>query len=105
MDGPRDLKFEMVARTVGRETASLGSDGAKAAAVDEWEGLDEGTRRSVEQVLKYRGEEGKKVFEDKARDFAVRRSYNSGGIALNAARTCCSRRRTRWKDIDGGMRS
>ncbi len=71
VDGPRDLKFEMVARTVGRETAQLRAAEGKEDAVEGWEGMNEVTRKSVEQVLKFRGEEGKKALEDRARDFAV----------------------------------
>ncbi len=74
MDGPRDLKFEMVARTVGRETVLSEVDEGKEEVGEEREGLPEGTRKSVEQVLKYRGDGGKKKFDAKARDFAVSNS-------------------------------
>ena len=77
VDGPRDLKFEMVARTVGKETAQSGGVERREEAVDSWEGLEERTRRAVGQVLKYRGDEGKKALQDKARDFAVSHHLSS----------------------------
>ena len=68
VDGPRDLKFEILARTVGREAAQTGLED-----ISEWEGLDRKTTREVDQVLKYRGLEGRKSFQEKASDFKVGR--------------------------------
>ena len=59
VDGPRDLKFEMTARAWGRERAM------------DQEGEREMTSRNKEKVLRYRGEEGLKDFEERAERFAV----------------------------------
>ena len=71
VDGPRDVKFDMVARTVGKLTAQRSAAEGRDTGVVQMEGLDVRTRRSMEQVLRYRGEEGLEAFEDKARRFAV----------------------------------
>ncbi|KAK4683482.1 large subunit ribosomal protein L17, partial [Tremellales sp. Uapishka_1] len=79
--GPRDMKFEMVARALGKETVRLGirGDVKLDAAVDgEAEtaydyahpGLRERTRYGIERVLKYRGEEGRAELEKRASAFA-----------------------------------
>ena len=96
VDGPRDLKFEMIARTVGRETAYIGQTNGMGDAGEDWEGLDQSTKRGVEQVLKHRGEEGRKALEEKAREFAVRLHV----MALaDKRRTYCSPRRRRPRAI------
>lgn len=64
VDGPRDLKFAMTARAVGRETAS------SFAAEQPERNLREQTKFAVEKVLKYRGEEGKEAFEKLAQKHA-----------------------------------
>ena len=66
VDGPRDLKFEITARAVGRETASSFAVGQQER------GLRERTKRAVEKVLKFRGEEGKQLFEELAQKQTVR---------------------------------
>lgn len=81
MDGPRDLKFEMVARAVGKETLSLGlgsEEGLKRILDSPAEtfgrpldGLRERTKRGMEKVLKFRDEDGKRIFQEKAVRFAV----------------------------------
>ncbi|CAK9784401.1 ribosomal protein L17 [Cutaneotrichosporon oleaginosum] len=58
VDGPRDLKFEMAARAAARETLTSG--------------LLPRTRRSVERVLKYRGDEGKAQFKALQEDYSLR---------------------------------
>lgn len=78
VDGPRDLRFEMVARAVGREVAQAGA-GAPAGVVfegdagkEELEGvLRERTKLGLDKVLRYRGETGRKNFMDKAKAWEV----------------------------------
>ena len=90
----------MVARTVGRETAALDIGDEDGSDV-EWEGLEEGTKRSVDQVLKFRGEKGKKAFEEKARHFAVSLTESScQGSWTHFCRTCCMPRAGRCRDIE-----
>ena len=97
VDGPRDVKFEMVARTVGKLTAQKSAAEGRDTGVVGVEGLDDGTRRSMEQVLRYRGEEGLEAFEDKARRFAVSlfrvSSRRQEMFILVPIRTCLSQRR------------
>jgi large subunit ribosomal protein L17 len=85
VDGPRDIKFEMVARAVGRERALEGgssSSGGIGRGREEIEelGLRELTRRNMEKVLKYRGEGEKSQFERKAAEFGVSRRVKSGYV-------------------------
>jgi large subunit ribosomal protein L17 len=69
VDGPRDLKFAMTARAVGRETAS-------SLAVDQpGRSLREQTKMAVEKVLKFRGEEGREAFERLSQKHAVSLSF------------------------------
>lgn len=78
VDGPRDLRFEMVARAVGREVAQAGA-AAPAGVVfegeagkEELEGvLRERTKLGLDKVLRYRGETGRKNFMDKAKAWEV----------------------------------
>ncbi|WRT67965.1 ribosomal protein L17 [Kwoniella shivajii] len=71
VDGPRDVKFELLARTVGKEGLDLIEETGSLDNISEgWEGLTEKTKRQVEKVLKYRNDQEKKVFKDKAREFA-----------------------------------
>ncbi|WVR06509.1 ribosomal protein L17 [Kwoniella sp. DSM 27419] len=71
VDGPKDLKFELLARTVGKEGLDMVErQGGIEHIGAGWEGLREKTRRQVEQVLKYRSEEEKSSFKAKAREFA-----------------------------------
>ncbi|GFZ44989.1 hypothetical protein JCM24511_02715 [Saitozyma sp. JCM 24511] len=68
VDGPRDLRFEMVARAVGRESAQAGVALEGAAGAEELEGvLRERTKLGLDKVLRYRGEAGRKNFMDKAK--------------------------------------
>jgi large subunit ribosomal protein L17 len=61
----------MAARTVGFETVKRGMQlGEGSVPSVGFVGLREFTQRSAEKVLKYRGEEGKKEFEDVAKRFA-----------------------------------
>ncbi|KAF8601766.1 ribosomal protein L17 [Ceratobasidium sp. AG-I] len=66
VDGPRDLKFEITARAVGRETASSFAVGQQER------GLRERTKRAVGKVLKFRGDEGRQLFEELAQKQTVR---------------------------------
>lgn len=59
VDGPRDLKFEMTARAAARETLTSG--------------VLPRTRRSMDRVLKYRGDEGKAEFKRLQQDYSVSR--------------------------------
>ncbi|OCF37167.1 ribosomal protein L17 [Kwoniella heveanensis CBS 569] len=71
VDGPRDLKFEMLARTVGKEGLDLVEAKGGVDTLEEgWEGLRDKTKRQVEQALKYRSEDEKAAFKAKAREFA-----------------------------------
>ena len=82
VDGPKDLKFEMTARAVGRETveAALAGTGAvEGSATSSSSGsaeakspLREVTRLNLEKTLKYRSEEDKQRFRQIAADWAVR---------------------------------
>jgi large subunit ribosomal protein L17 len=55
VDGPRDVKFEMVARTIGRERAiyAAGKGIADYRNVIENEGLSERTINEKEKVMRY----------------------------------------------------
>ena len=79
VDGPKDIKFEMLARTVGKEVASnrdMRPHGALEGTLDEWKDLvDERTKRDLDKVFKYRDEDDKERFASKARDFAVSFSW------------------------------
>ncbi|OXB37540.1 ribosomal protein L17 [Cryptococcus neoformans] len=71
VDGPRDLKFEMIARTAGKESLdAMDSWEQIESSVDEWEGLSEKTKRDVAKVLRYRSEDDKKLFKAKATEFS-----------------------------------
>lgn len=70
VDGPRDLKFEMAARAVARESLVLFRDTEEVATSDDPR-LHPRTRRAVERVLKYRGEKGETDFEQKQLDYMV----------------------------------
>nr|XP_019045428.1 ribosomal protein L17 [Kwoniella bestiolae CBS 10118]OCF24358.1 ribosomal protein L17 [Kwoniella bestiolae CBS 10118] len=72
VDGPRDLKFEMLAREVGKSSLDLlEQKGGKLEEVGEgWEGLKPRTRLQVEKVLKYKSEGERREFKVKAKEFA-----------------------------------
>jgi large subunit ribosomal protein L17 len=87
VDGPCDLRFDMTARAVGRETveAALGGhvgefshpDGICSSSVPGQQRssevpLRDVTRRNLEKVLRYRSEEDKQRFRQLAADWAVR---------------------------------
>ncbi|RSH88530.1 uncharacterized protein EHS24_001075 [Apiotrichum porosum] len=59
VDGPKDLKFEMTARAVARETAEFDQVDLETVA------LRPNTKRAVEQVLKYRSEEDKGAWNER----------------------------------------
>ncbi|ODO05102.1 ribosomal protein L17 [Cryptococcus wingfieldii CBS 7118] len=74
VDGPRDLKFELTARAVGREGLDvLGSVHTREELAElsegDWEELSERTRRDVGKVLRYRSEEDKASFKEKAKHY------------------------------------
>jgi large subunit ribosomal protein L17 len=71
VDGPKDLKFEMLARAVGKETVRASLHGVKVEVEgDDWAGLRERTKRGVEKVLKFGGPQRRTELEDKAKEFA-----------------------------------
>lgn len=88
VDGPRDLKFEMTARAIGRESAQYaaergGVEGVTSEQGREWEGLRERTEISMKKVLKFRGEEGRRELEERAArwtDRLMAEERGSGGI-------------------------
>jgi hypothetical protein len=93
VDGPRDLRFEMVARAVGREVAQAGVAFEGEAGGEELEGvLRERTKLGLDKVLRYRGEAGRKNFMDKAKAWEV------GSIPMRS----CGRV---GSDADGGGRT
>ncbi|WVO18108.1 hypothetical protein L204_105810 [Cryptococcus depauperatus] len=72
VDGPRDLKYEMMARAVGKESLRVHDDvstGRIKEPGNDWEDLDERTRSEVRKVLRYRSEEDVKKFKEKAQHF------------------------------------
>lgn len=88
VDGPRDLRFEMTARAVGRETveaamkgqtgtldlSSVSPSGSSLAQAQAQSGtpLRELTRMNLEKALRYRSDEDKQKFRDMAASWAVR---------------------------------
>jgi len=87
VDGPCDLRFDMTARAVGRETveAALGGhvgefshpDGISGSSASSQQRnsevpLRDVTRRNLEKVLRYRSEEDKQRFRQLAADWANR---------------------------------
>ncbi|KAK8858749.1 ribosomal protein L17 [Kwoniella newhampshirensis] len=71
VDGPRDLKFELLARTVGKESLEvLERKGSLEGISEGWEGLGEKTRQEVERTLRFRSAEEQAVFKAKAREYA-----------------------------------
>ncbi|ODN81901.1 ribosomal protein L17 [Cryptococcus amylolentus CBS 6039] len=86
VDGPRDLKFELTARAVGREGLGvLGSYHDRGELVElsenEWEDLSEKTRRDVGKVLRYRSEEDKASFKEKAIHYMDTLQSESGALS------------------------
>lgn len=73
VDGPRDIKFEMAARAAARETLVAGRDleGGLDDLPSDTSGLRPHTAKAMERVLKFRGEKGKKLFAQRAQEFAV----------------------------------
>ena len=75
VDGPKDIRFEMLARQVGKEAAQaqlLGEGEVIRGGLRDWmKAVDSSTREQVEQSLKFRSMEDRKLFESKTRDFAV----------------------------------
>lgn len=91
VDGPRDIRFEMTARAVGRETVEAAMKGqsgtldlsavspsgsslaqAQAQAQNGGAPLRELTRMNLEKALRYRSDEDKQKFRDMAASWAVR---------------------------------
>ncbi|WWC70940.1 mitochondrial 54S ribosomal protein bL17m [Kwoniella pini CBS 10737] len=71
VDGPRDLKLEMLARTVGKEGLDLIElKGNLDEISNDWEGLRDKTKQQVEKVLKYKNQDEIKEFKSKAKEFA-----------------------------------
>ncbi|WVQ85017.1 hypothetical protein IAT38_007181 [Cryptococcus sp. DSM 104549] len=76
VDGPRDLKFEMAARKVGREDSErkalhlAGKLPRRVEGANPWASLSEKTRQEVEKVLKFRSEEETQLFRAKAIDYS-----------------------------------
>ena len=75
VDGPRDMRFEMMARQVGRqavEDGHLGEGEVLQGGVQQWERkLRDKTKKALKQVLKMRSEDDKREFETKAKLWAV----------------------------------
>lgn len=89
VDGPKDLKFEMTARAVARETAEFDQVDLETVA------LRPNTKRAVEQVLKYRSEEDKGAWNERIGEHKV-------------SAVCGSRRNAKWcglKDYPCAMRA
>lgn len=74
VDGPRDVKFEMAARAVARESLVAHRDTRVLPTLDDMRGLQPRTRRTVERVLKYRGEKGREEFVAKQDEYMVSRA-------------------------------
>ncbi|WWC62774.1 mitochondrial 54S ribosomal protein bL17m [Kwoniella dejecticola CBS 10117] len=71
VDGPRDVKLEMLARTVGKEGLDLvESSGSVDTLSEGWEGLRPKTKHQVERALKYKSPDQVKEFKAKAKEFA-----------------------------------
>lgn len=88
VDGPKDLKFEMVARAVGLEAAQRGAERGLEGVSEDWEGLREGTKLGMDKVLKYRGEQGRRELEERAREWTDRlmaEERASGGLRRRKA--------------------
>lgn len=86
VDGPRDLRFEMLAREVG--TQALQNTESEAGVLegtsDDWmPSLHENTQKELKQVLRLRSAEDKLVFEEKARrhaDEVLAKEQTANGI-------------------------
>ena len=77
VDGPKDARFDMVARIVGKEVAEaqaadLEDGGVITGELSDWRGsLSYRTVLAMDKVLVNRGEAGAQIFQRKARHFAV----------------------------------
>lgn len=71
VDGPQDLRFEMTARAVGRETADAAIQGLNKTDGVSASTLRPLTQRNLEKVLQYRTEEDKQRFRQIAAEWAV----------------------------------
>ncbi|KAL1413156.1 54S ribosomal protein L8, mitochondrial [Vanrija albida] len=82
VDGPRDLKFELTARAAARESAVLANRKGRDALPEGFDtsGLRDRTAQSVNKVLRYRGEEGKKEFAKLAKEFSDRLMVESEAV-------------------------
>ena len=71
VDGPRDVKVEMVARAVGKESLDLGLGGVLDL---DSVGLRERTRRNLDKILKFKDWDGRIEMQRKAEEYAVSRT-------------------------------
>jgi large subunit ribosomal protein L17 len=73
VDGPRDVKFEQMARVVGREAARLGAEQGLEHPISpsDWDQLSINTRKSVENVLQFRETAAKTQFVRRALRYGV----------------------------------
>ena len=103
VDGPKDIRFEMLARRVGREAAQaqlLGEGEVIRGGLNDWmKAIHDGTRREVMQSLKFRNEEDRKMFESRTREFAVSTIKSEAGevhreesMLIHRRRTSCRRK-------------
>ena len=80
VDGPRDVRFEMLARQVGKEAAAaqlLGKGEVIRGDLQQWLAeIPKPTTRDVKAVLQFRPAEDRLIFEIKAREFAVSQLRN-----------------------------
>lgn len=83
VDGPRDVKFEMAARAVARETVVAGK-GLERGADDlpeDTSALRPRTARARERTLKFRGEKGQEEFKEKVQEYSVSQHMVARGQA------------------------
>ena len=75
VDGPKDLKPEFLARTIGKkalDAANLQEGELLSGDIKSWKkNLTSGQAASLEKWLKFRTEEGKAQFEQRVKSYAV----------------------------------
>lgn len=98
VDGPRDLRAEIAARTLGRQAYEWGLERAETGrAIDDivalarsaesgssgderWRQVNENTRRSVQKIVKFKSIGEVEAFAEKAKRYAVSRQRRSTNI-------------------------
>lgn len=85
-DNPRDIKFEMTARAVGRQTVqrwlktngqAYGDDPSQSGSLMDKPWIRDITKVNYMQLMKFATEQRKVEFENKAIQWAVRSSFGS----------------------------